>query len=80
MRTVRLGTCLEYVGSLPGWCKGVCRKKIETHRKIIEGSRKAYRDSGCTTATQVFGRLTAAEPPVPYFQGAFDGCTAGTGG
>ncbi|RRT35371.1 hypothetical protein B296_00051699 [Ensete ventricosum] len=32
------------IGSLSGWCKGVHQKKIETHRKIVGGSRKAYRD------------------------------------
>ncbi|RWW65062.1 hypothetical protein BHE74_00027656 [Ensete ventricosum] len=30
----------EGIGSLPGWRKGVYQKKIETHRKIIEGSQK----------------------------------------
>ncbi|RWW52405.1 hypothetical protein BHE74_00041183 [Ensete ventricosum] len=41
---------------------------------------------GCTAYAQVFGRLTMAEPPrpmvelpVPYFRGAFSGCTKGTG-
>ncbi|RRT47933.1 hypothetical protein B296_00048254 [Ensete ventricosum] len=34
----------EGIGSLPGWCKGVRRKKTKTRRKIIEGSRKAYRE------------------------------------
>ncbi|RWV78134.1 hypothetical protein GW17_00060945, partial [Ensete ventricosum] len=29
------------IGSLPGWRKGVHRRKTETHRKIIGGSRKA---------------------------------------
>ncbi|RWW80196.1 hypothetical protein BHE74_00011477 [Ensete ventricosum] len=37
----------EGIGSLPGWRKGIHQKKNETHKKIIEGSRKAYRD-GCT--------------------------------
>ncbi|RWW09019.1 hypothetical protein GW17_00027513 [Ensete ventricosum] len=32
------------IGSLPGWCKGVCQKKIETRRKIVGGSRKAYQE------------------------------------
>ncbi|RWW67391.1 hypothetical protein BHE74_00025169 [Ensete ventricosum] len=31
----------EDIESLPGWRKGVRQKKTETHRKIIEGSRKA---------------------------------------
>ncbi|RZS24381.1 hypothetical protein BHM03_00057444 [Ensete ventricosum] len=31
--------------SFPGWHKGVHQKKIEIRRKIIGGSRKAYRDS-----------------------------------
>ncbi|RRT50922.1 hypothetical protein B296_00021590 [Ensete ventricosum] len=38
---MRLGTRLEYVGSLPGWHKGIHRKKTETHQKIVGGSRKA---------------------------------------
>ncbi|RWW03343.1 hypothetical protein GW17_00033503 [Ensete ventricosum] len=32
------------IGSLPGWHKGVHKKKTETHRKIIRGSRKACRE------------------------------------
>ncbi|RWW73976.1 hypothetical protein BHE74_00018106, partial [Ensete ventricosum] len=32
------------IGSLLGWCKGVRRKKTETRRKIIEGSRKACQE------------------------------------
>ncbi|RWW11054.1 hypothetical protein GW17_00025360 [Ensete ventricosum] len=36
----------EGIGSLLRWRKGVRRKKIETHRKIIEGSRKACRELG----------------------------------
>ncbi|RWW40805.1 hypothetical protein BHE74_00053743 [Ensete ventricosum] len=35
----------EGIRSLPGWHKGVHQKKIETHRKIIGGSRKACQDS-----------------------------------
>ncbi|RZS23365.1 hypothetical protein BHM03_00056283, partial [Ensete ventricosum] len=34
----------EGIGSLPGWRKGVHRKKIETHRNIVRGSRNAYRE------------------------------------
>ncbi|RWV96497.1 hypothetical protein GW17_00040782 [Ensete ventricosum] len=34
----------EGIGSLPGWRRGVRQKKTETHRKIIEGSRKACRE------------------------------------
>ncbi|RZS23291.1 hypothetical protein BHM03_00056196 [Ensete ventricosum] len=34
----------EGIEGLPGWCKGVCQKKIETHQKIVGGSRKACRD------------------------------------
>ncbi|RWW17169.1 hypothetical protein GW17_00018914 [Ensete ventricosum] len=44
VRTMQLGTRLEFVGSLPVWHKGVHRKKTETHRKIIKGSRNAYRE------------------------------------
>ncbi|RWV94331.1 hypothetical protein GW17_00043131 [Ensete ventricosum] len=43
-----LGVCrklAEGIGSLSGWCMGVRQKKTETRRKIIEGSRKACRDS-----------------------------------
>ncbi|RWW71286.1 hypothetical protein BHE74_00020981 [Ensete ventricosum] len=36
----------EGIEGLPGWCKGVCQKKIETHQKIVGGSRKACRDLG----------------------------------
>ncbi|RRT34457.1 hypothetical protein B296_00031707 [Ensete ventricosum] len=35
----------EGIESLPGWRKGVRQKKTETRRKIVGGSRKAYRDS-----------------------------------
>ncbi|RRT61211.1 hypothetical protein B296_00040965, partial [Ensete ventricosum] len=35
----------EGIGSSLGWHKGVHQKKIETHRKIVGGSRKACRDS-----------------------------------
>ncbi|RWW37643.1 hypothetical protein BHE74_00057212, partial [Ensete ventricosum] len=35
----------EGIESLPGWRKGVRQKKTETHKKIVRGSRKAYRDS-----------------------------------
>ncbi|RWV87294.1 hypothetical protein GW17_00050723 [Ensete ventricosum] len=34
----------EDIGSLPGWCKRVCQKKIETREKIVEGSQKACRE------------------------------------
>ncbi|RWV89111.1 hypothetical protein GW17_00048760 [Ensete ventricosum] len=34
------------IRNLPGWRKGVHEKKTETHRKIIGGSRKVYRESG----------------------------------
>ncbi|RRT35314.1 hypothetical protein B296_00050481 [Ensete ventricosum] len=43
------GVCRELaegIGVLLGWRKGVHRKKIETHRKIIGGSRKACRGLG----------------------------------
>ncbi|RWW45805.1 hypothetical protein BHE74_00048321 [Ensete ventricosum] len=40
-------TLAEGIGSLPGWRKGVRQKKTETRRKIVRGSRKAYRESGC---------------------------------
>ncbi|RWW73833.1 hypothetical protein BHE74_00018250 [Ensete ventricosum] len=76
---------VEGIGSLPEWCKGVRQKKIETRRKIVRGSRKAYRDDGCTVAAQA-GRLNypypgiwvlsvvdpprpMGEPPVPRFFG-----------
>ncbi|RWV92379.1 hypothetical protein GW17_00045254 [Ensete ventricosum] len=41
----------ERIGSLLGWCKGVRRKKIETRRKIVEGSRKACREISKGAAT-----------------------------
>ncbi|RWW46522.1 hypothetical protein BHE74_00047540, partial [Ensete ventricosum] len=31
----------EGIRSLPGWRKGVRRKKTETHGKIVKGSRKS---------------------------------------
>ncbi|RZS22683.1 hypothetical protein BHM03_00055495 [Ensete ventricosum] len=34
----------EGIGSLPGWRKRVRQKKTETHRNIIEGSRKTCRE------------------------------------
>ncbi|RWV88110.1 hypothetical protein GW17_00049829 [Ensete ventricosum] len=34
----------EGIGSLLGWRKGVHRKKTVTRWKIVEGSRKAYRE------------------------------------
>ncbi|RRT60903.1 hypothetical protein B296_00012631 [Ensete ventricosum] len=34
------------IGSLLGWRRGVRPTKTETRRKIIGGSRKAYRDLG----------------------------------
>ncbi|RZR81854.1 hypothetical protein BHM03_00008159 [Ensete ventricosum] len=46
-----LGVCqklAESIGSLPGWRKGVRQKKTETRRKIVGGSRKACRESGCS--------------------------------
>ncbi|RRT34896.1 hypothetical protein B296_00051851 [Ensete ventricosum] len=40
--TPRVRRELAYsIGSLPGWHMGVCQKKIETHHKIIGGSRNA---------------------------------------
>ncbi|RZS15546.1 hypothetical protein BHM03_00047395, partial [Ensete ventricosum] len=40
------------IRSLPRWCKGVHRKKTKTHRKIVRGSRKTYRE----TSPKVSGR------------------------
>ncbi|RWV81892.1 hypothetical protein GW17_00056649 [Ensete ventricosum] len=69
------------IGSLPGWCKGVHRKKIETHRKIIEGSRKACQEQ----LTVAESPRMAVDPPVPSFRDVFgddtvgiDDCTART--
>ncbi|RWW38556.1 hypothetical protein BHE74_00056205, partial [Ensete ventricosum] len=42
-----LGVCRELaegIGSFPGWHKGVHQKNTEIRRKIVGGSRKAYRD------------------------------------
>ncbi|RWW43608.1 hypothetical protein BHE74_00050710 [Ensete ventricosum] len=47
----------EGIRSLLGWRKGVRQKKTEIRRKIIGGSRKTYRDDGCTVAAQAFRRL-----------------------
>ncbi|RZS19643.1 hypothetical protein BHM03_00052072 [Ensete ventricosum] len=72
------------IGSLPGWCKGVHRKKTETHRKIIEGSRKAYQELGRRLTVAESPRM-AVDPPVPSFRDVFgddtvgiDDCTART--
>ncbi|RRT31819.1 hypothetical protein B296_00058049, partial [Ensete ventricosum] len=46
---------VEGIGSLLGWCKGVRQKKTKTHRKIIEGSRKACRER-CGEFRQEFAR------------------------
>ncbi|RRT66213.1 hypothetical protein B296_00039710, partial [Ensete ventricosum] len=60
----------EGIGSLLGWRKGVRQKKIETHQKIIGGSRKAFRDVGqergrrggeCRGNLQVLGQDRRAE-------------------
>ncbi|RRT70595.1 hypothetical protein B296_00016927, partial [Ensete ventricosum] len=36
----------EGIRSLPGWRKGVHRKKTETYQKIIRGSQKACQELG----------------------------------
>ncbi|RWW03683.1 hypothetical protein GW17_00033137 [Ensete ventricosum] len=46
----------EGIGSLPGWYKGVRQKKIETHRKIIEGSRKTCRERFAKGIRKLAGR------------------------
>ncbi|RZS02408.1 hypothetical protein BHM03_00032457 [Ensete ventricosum] len=43
----------EGIGSLPGRRKGVRRKKSETRRKIVEGSRKACRESNYDRAIEI---------------------------
>ncbi|RWV94904.1 hypothetical protein GW17_00042512 [Ensete ventricosum] len=48
----------EGIGSLLGWCKGVHQKKIETHRKIIGGSRKAYRERFTEGIEKLTGNLS----------------------
>ncbi|RWW40406.1 hypothetical protein BHE74_00054176 [Ensete ventricosum] len=55
MRTMQLGTCLECVGNLLGWRKGVCWKKTKTRGKIVRGSRKACRDLGRKLAGNMSG-------------------------
>ncbi|RZS16769.1 hypothetical protein BHM03_00048806 [Ensete ventricosum] len=35
---------MEGIGNLLGWRKGIRQEKIETHRKIVGGSRKAGRE------------------------------------
>ncbi|RWW30556.1 hypothetical protein GW17_00004863 [Ensete ventricosum] len=43
-----------------GWCKGVRQKKIETCRKIVRDSRKAFRDSNDAVGSrQKFARRFA---------------------
>ncbi|RWW38095.1 hypothetical protein BHE74_00056699, partial [Ensete ventricosum] len=59
---MRSGACQGYrelaegIRSLPGWCKGVRRKKTETRWKIVGGSRKACRELGR------IGKLTGNTP------------------
>ncbi|RZS09521.1 hypothetical protein BHM03_00040600 [Ensete ventricosum] len=64
----------EDIGSLPRWRKEVHRKKTETRRKIVGGSRKAYWEWGRRLTAVEPPRLMAVEPPrstvepsVPYF-------------
>ncbi|RZS28505.1 hypothetical protein BHM03_00062100 [Ensete ventricosum] len=61
---MQLRTCLECVESLLGWRKGVCRKKIETHRKIVGGSQKACRELE-RTSLKVPGRLLGTRREAP---------------
>ncbi|RWV89180.1 hypothetical protein GW17_00048686 [Ensete ventricosum] len=37
--------CVEGIGSLPGWRKGVRQKKTVTRQKIVKGRRKACRET-----------------------------------
>ncbi|RWV94939.1 hypothetical protein GW17_00042478 [Ensete ventricosum] len=60
-----LGVCrklTEGIGSLPGWHKGVRQKKTKTHRKIVGGSRKAYRESNYGRINEVTTRWWADSP------------------
>ncbi|RWV86134.1 hypothetical protein GW17_00052005 [Ensete ventricosum] len=53
-----LGVCRELaegIESLSGWCKGVRQKKTEIRRKIIGGSRKAYRELGWSYSDDIVG-------------------------
>ncbi|RWV78597.1 hypothetical protein GW17_00060407, partial [Ensete ventricosum] len=47
----------EGIRSLLGWHKGVHRKKIETHRKIVGDSRKVYRELGRITGVRSLIKL-----------------------
>ncbi|RWV81056.1 hypothetical protein GW17_00057564 [Ensete ventricosum] len=47
----------EGIGSLLGWRKGVCQKKIETYRKIVGGSRKACQDQDQWDLVEGIGKL-----------------------
>ncbi|RRT80685.1 hypothetical protein B296_00010414 [Ensete ventricosum] len=50
----------EGIGSLSRWHKGVHQKKTETHRKIVEGSRKACQEFGrCSGISPEFARRFA---------------------
>ncbi|RWV91190.1 hypothetical protein GW17_00046547 [Ensete ventricosum] len=58
---------------------GVHRRDQEARWKYVgrspEEDHKTHRKNAGLVG--VFGRLMVAEPPVPYFHGAFDGCTVG---
>ncbi|RZS05316.1 hypothetical protein BHM03_00035812 [Ensete ventricosum] len=42
VQTMQLGTRLECVGSLPGWRKGVRRKKTEIYQKIVGVAERLF--------------------------------------
>ncbi|RWW00624.1 hypothetical protein GW17_00036407 [Ensete ventricosum] len=54
-KTMQLRTRMECVGSLPGLRKGVHRKKTETRRKIVKGSRKACWETSPKVSERLLG-------------------------
>ncbi|RRT75901.1 hypothetical protein B296_00020459 [Ensete ventricosum] len=60
----------EGIGSLPGWCKGVHRKKIEICQKIIGGSRKACRELGRSCRPDILGSSLGIGPRFRRYGGS----------
>ncbi|RWW37605.1 hypothetical protein BHE74_00057263 [Ensete ventricosum] len=55
VQTMQLRTRMECIGSLPGLRKGVHRKKTETRRKIVKGSRKACWETSPKVSERLIG-------------------------
>ncbi|RRT41956.1 hypothetical protein B296_00054154 [Ensete ventricosum] len=70
------------IESLPGWRKGVRQKKTETHRKIVEGSRKACRERFAEWIGKLAGRSPEEDRKTRHKNvggcriGGTGGCTA----